>query len=141
MFVGDRENKKNVLQYVKQLGIEDLVVFVGSCSNVQNYYSAAKIFVHDSPAEGFGLALVEAMHFGLPVVATDSPPGVREILGNDEYGLVCLVRDSEAMADHIYKLLSDETIYKQYVQKGYERIKDFTPEVISEQLEKPLKEI
>lgn len=134
IFVGDGPTRENVEKYTSDSGVSDLVIFEGTKSDVQNYYKAAKIFVHSSPSEGLPTVLLEAMSFGVPIVATDSKPGVREILGENEYGLISPIKDAEIMALNMNKLLSDNKLYEEYIKKGFDRIEDFKPEVISEQL-------
>lgn len=141
VFVGDGPTKKSIEKYATDCEISDLVIFEGTKSDVQNYYKAAKIFVHSSPSEGLPTVLLEAMSFGVPIVATDSKPGVREILGENEYGLISPIKDPEIMALNMNKLLSDNILYEAYIKKGLERIEDFKPEVISEQLKLLLKDL
>jgi glycosyltransferase involved in cell wall biosynthesis len=141
LFVGDGPTKKTAEKYALDCGVSDLVIFEGTKSDVQNYYKAAKIFVHSSPAEGLPTVLLEAMAFGVPIVATDSKPGVREILGENEYGLISPIKDAEIMALNMNKLLSDNRLYENYIKKGFERIQDFKPEVISEQLKRLLNDV
>jgi glycosyltransferase involved in cell wall biosynthesis len=141
VFVGDGPNRKSMEEYAAQNHVSDLIKFAGTQNDVQNYYKAARLFLHSSPAEGLPTVLLEAMSFGVPIVATDSRPGVREILGDSEFGLICPIKDSEAMADKINEVLTDEQLYNSFVKKGFTRIKDFSPELISNQLGKLLNEI
>ncbi|MED3625553.1 glycosyltransferase [Neobacillus thermocopriae] len=141
LFVGDGPTKKIVEKYASDCEVSDLVIFEGKRSDVQNYYKAAKIFVHSSPSEGLPTVLLEAMSFGVPIVATDSRPGVREILGENEYGLISPIKNPEIMALNINKLLSDNKLYEDYIEKGYKRIEDFNPEVISKQLKVLLNDV
>lgn len=141
VFVGDGILKDDIANLVRRNKLEDIVIFEGTCSDVENYYSAAKIFVHSSPLEGLPTVLLEAMVFGVPIVATDSMPGVREILGNNKYGLICEVGDYNAMAHQINLLLTDEKLYSRYANLGKKRIKDFDPAIISRQLEKYLQSV
>ena len=61
--------------------------------------------VHASVAgEGLPTIMLEAMAYDLPMVVTDSKTGPREILRNNEYGLLCRVQDPKDMADNIVKL-------------------------------------
>jgi len=131
LFVGDGEEKIKVEELSSKLGIKENVIFIGSREDVQNFYCAAKLFVHSSPAEGFGLVLIEAMQFGIPIVATKSLPGVQEILRDNEYGLVCPVGDAEEMANCIKKMITDEVLYNYYKSQGYKRMKDFEPAKIA----------
>lgn len=134
LFVGDGPEKKDLEIYAVQKGVSDLIVFVGNQSEVQDYYKSAKLFIHSSPMEGLPTVILEAMYFGLPVVATDSKPGVREILGDDEYGIVCPVKNPDKMAKAIYDLLNDKNQYDYYKNKGLIRVEDFSEEKIWEEL-------
>lgn len=135
IFVGDGEERVKAEKIVSDLGMKENVVFMGSRNDVQNFYSAAKLFIHSSPAEGLPTVLLEAMSFGLPIVSTNSLPGVQEILHQNEYGLVCEIGKEENMAESIYRLIIDEQLYKHYVKQGYKRVKDFQPHIIAEQLQ------
>lgn len=63
-------------------GLSGRIRLLGYRSDIPDLLAQSDIFVLASPHEGFGLAVVEAMAAGLPVVATDIPP-FREILGTD----------------------------------------------------------
>ena len=107
---------------------------MGNRYDVQNYYAASSILIHSSPAEGLPTVILEAMHFGIPVVATNSLPGVPEILEGTQDGLVCPVGDAEKMAEYLYDLITQPELYKKYSQRGKKRIKDFEPENIQKEL-------
>ena len=59
---------------VKELGIEDKVIFMGAIKEVNRFYSVMDIFLFPSIHEGLGIALVEAQTNGLPCYASDSIP-------------------------------------------------------------------
>lgn len=141
VFVGDGEEKDSVEQLVKELKLENQVFFAGNQYDVQNYYSAAKVLVHSSPAEGLPTVLLEAMSFGVPVIATNSLPGVPEILEGDKHGMVCSVGDYKAIADALCTMFEDDRVREKYIQSGYKRIQDFQPERIKEQLEHYLEQL
>lgn len=134
VLVGDGERKEELEDYVISNGLEETVFFEGSQIDVQNYYSAAYLFTHSSPLEGLPTTLIEALFFNLPIVSTDSLPGVREILGNNEYGLVVPVSDAEKMGEEIYRIYSDERLYHLYATKGKEKFEEFSPEKIKDTL-------
>lgn len=135
LFLGDGKEQCNLEEYVKDMDMQGQIFFMGNRMDVQNYYAAAKLLVHSSPAEGLPTVLLEAMYFGLPIVATNSLPGVPEILENDKDGLVCPVGDQDKMAEYIYLLLSDSELYKVYSDRGKSRITAFRPETVQGQLE------
>jgi glycosyltransferase involved in cell wall biosynthesis len=89
----------------KDLGIEDCIDWVGFVSNPFTYMKSSGFFVLSSIFEGLGMVFVEALALGASIVATDSPGGVREILGDSEYGRLVPVGDSEALANAMYESL------------------------------------
>ena len=135
LLVGDGSERGRLESLVSSLGLSDRVVFTGSVYDVQNYYLSSFVYVHSSPAEGLPTVILEAMFYGLPVVSTDSQPGVREILGNDEYGLISPVGDERALARNIARMYNDSTLRESYIEKEKERIKDFLPDTIIRRLE------
>jgi glycosyltransferase involved in cell wall biosynthesis len=79
----DRDNGKTLLKLKnlsKELGISDRVFFIGEKQNPYPWMRAARLFVLSSVYEGFGLVNVESLACGTPVVATDCPGGIRDIL-------------------------------------------------------------
>lgn len=134
--LGDGEKRQELEAYIEKVGMNEYTFIEGSVHDVGNYYSSAKLLVHSSYYEGLPTVLLEAMSCGLPVVATDSPPGVREILGNNEFGLICNIKDSKNMSNQILKMYEDKELYEYYINKGKNRILDFSPENIKSQFEK-----
>ncbi len=144
VFVGDGPDKTQVEEFVRDMGeeISTHVFFEGSRMDVQNYYAAAYMLVHASVAgEGLPTVMLEAMEFDLPMVVTDSKVGPREILGNDEYGLLCRVQDPEDMAKKIHSMYSDRDLYEAYQAKEKIRLCDFKPETIIKQLQSVLEDV
>lgn len=134
LFVGGGKNLNLLKEYAKEQGVEDQTVFVGAVSDVQNYYAAAHICVHSSPLEGLPTVLLEAMTFDLPIAATDSVPGVREILGNQECGLISDVFDADGLAEHIYRLYTEEALRDELILSGRKRLSDFSPKTIRDKI-------
>lgn len=129
VIVGDGPCRSEVERCIDELDMRGKVTLVGYDSNPAPYYAASKIVVHASAAaEGLPTVMLEGMAFGKPVVATEARTGPKEILGNNEYGLLCRVKDSKDMARQISSLLDDEDLYSHYAAKSIERIKDFSSE-------------
>lgn len=85
-----------------QLGIADRVTFAGHLDDLAAFYSAIDVFVSASRSESFGLALLEAMMRGVPIVAT-ATDGAAELLGSPD-GLVA-VGDDAALAERLGEML------------------------------------
>ena len=141
LLAGDGVNRANLEQFTAELGTEEYVHFLGNCTDMQNYYSAAYVYVHSSPMEGLPTVLLEAMHYDLPIAATDSIPGVREILGKNECGLISPVGDWKQLGENIGKLCKDNDLRAEMIKRGQERIKDFDPEESVNKVERFMEEI
>ena len=135
LLAGDGVLKEDLEAFVIEQKASDYVYFLGNCLDMQNYYSAAYVYVHSSPMEGLPTVLLEALTYGVPIAATDSIPGVREILGNNEYGLISPVKDWEELAENIGRLYDDDELRKNLIEGGKRRIMDFNPDLIIEKLE------
>lgn len=84
------------------------VVFAGQRADVARLLQAFDVFVLSSDAEGFPLAIVEAMAAGRAIAATDAG-GVREALADSACGRIVPPRDADALASAVLELLRDET--------------------------------
>jgi glycosyltransferase involved in cell wall biosynthesis len=120
---------------VSSLNLNDDVFFLGFKSNPYKYMSKADIFVLSSIYEGFGNVVVEAMACGVPVVATDSPGGVKEILDSGRYGVLCQSKNSNALADAILALLNDSSYRTHLSESGKKRALDFDAKIVARSYE------
>ena len=134
-FIGDGENKENLIKIVRSLDLENDVFFLGELENPYPYFKNATLFLHCSESEGLPTVLLESMVFGIPVVAMDCPTGPKDILGrNSEFGKLVPLHDKEQFVSETLKLLTNSNLYSYYSQKSLERIKDFSMEKITSDL-------
>ncbi|MDP9178461.1 MAG: glycosyltransferase [Gemmatimonadota bacterium] len=105
-----------------QLGIRDLVRFLGVREDVPELMGASDIVVHATHSEGLSIAVLEAMAAGVPVVATDIP-SCREALDGGGCGLLVPPRDAAALAEAISRILDDEPLRLRLVQAASERVR------------------
>lgn len=142
VFAGSGPTESEVKAYTALIpGIKEKVFFVGNQFDMQSYYQAAELLVHSSAYEGLPTVLLEAMALGIPVVTTDSKSGAGEIIQDNRYGLLSEVGNAKDMAKKVYRILTEQGLYEYYIDKGYERIKDFAPERIKTKLELILSEV
>lgn len=137
VFIGTGPDEERVKKFTASLdnNVKKRIHFLGTKLDVQNYYASAYLLVHASVAgEGLPTVMIEAMNYQLPEVVTDSKTGPREILGNNEYGFLCKVKDVNDMSQKIYLLCENKKLYKHYQEAERERLKDFTPQVIKTKL-------
>ena len=87
------------------LALTDDVRFTGFVLDPGPWYETADLFVLSSDYEGFGNVIVEAMHYGLPIVSTDCESGPAEILENGRFGRLVPPGDVDALAQAISEAL------------------------------------
>ena len=131
VLVGDGPDREEIKSQIQAIGLGDAIVLAGWQDNVAAFMARAQVFVMSSRYEGWPNVLVEAMACGCPVVATDCDTGPREILGNNEYGLLVPVDKSEALAQAVEKLLSSTSTRELYRDQALRRAKDFQLEIIA----------
>ncbi len=123
-FFGGEQFTDTERELFDRLGIADRVLKVGgSDRDLANIYHHAEIFVYPSKYEGFGIPLLEAMHYGVPVI-TSNVSSMPEISGD---AAELFSPDSvEELTEKIELILSDRAIRKALSQKGIQREKQFS---------------
>ena len=126
ILVGDGPERPGLELQAQRLGVADRVVFAGSMpyQDVVPYYLAATAFWFPSCArtEAFGIAQVEAMASGCPVINTAIPhSGVAWVSRHDQTGLTVPVGDPRAFADAVRKLAANRGLRAQYGDAARER--------------------
>ncbi|HAZ49944.1 MAG TPA: glycosyl transferase [Cyanobacteria bacterium UBA11369] len=106
VILGSGKEREKLNAIVSELGIKNDVAFLGFAQNPYAYMSKASVFVLSSIEEGLPTVLIEAMAVGTPVVSTNCESGPDEILDNGKYGELVPVRDPDAIAQAILKILS-----------------------------------
>lgn len=130
---GGMENYDAALkEYVKTLGLAD-VVFSGQVSfpEILAYYRAADLFLCMSEHEGFCVPLVEAMFFGVPIVAYDST-AIASTLGGS--GVLVKEKDPVFVGEVMHRVLSDEKLREQLIEDQKNRLEAFAYEKVRDQL-------
>jgi len=107
--VGNGPEMDALKKTTRDLELGDTVQFVGTVTDVDTYYRSFDMFVSSSKREGLPIALLEAMAYGLPIVATDVGASA-ETVCNGEGGLIVAPNDTTALADALKRLLDDATL-------------------------------
>lgn len=144
VLVGDEPNlfwRDTVLGWVKELQVDGLVVFAGWQAQVFDYLAVMDIFCFPTLYEAFGMALIEAMSMGLPVVASQVG-GVPEIVKEGETGFLVPPMNHHAIADRVTKLLRDDNLRRKMGSAGQKRVQDmFSAEHITRSLEQTFRDL
>jgi L-malate glycosyltransferase len=106
VFVGDGPDRTEAVEEAQRLGIRDRVIFLGKQDNVAELLACADLFLLPSQSESFGLAALEAMACGVPVVATRAG-GIPEVVEHGVTGYLAEIGAVEEMAEAGVALLSD----------------------------------
>ena len=106
--MGPERNQMKML--TQQLGVEDRVAFLGNQETVTDLMSIADLFLLPSTTESFGLAALEAMSCGVPVIAS-RVGGLPELIQEGENGYLCNPTDSQEFAEASLQLLADSELY------------------------------
>lgn len=101
--------EEELRRYVETTGLRESVVFTGFVERVEPWLQAADLFVFPTEEEAFGIALVEAMACGLPIVTTWTG-GIRDIITPDRDALVVEPGLPDPLAEAIDRLLTDPTL-------------------------------
>jgi len=139
--VGEGVDRKKIEIKVKELDLEDEVKLLGLQKNPYIWMKNAKLFVHASKNEGFGMVLVEAIICGIPVISTNCPVGPREILEDGKNGVLVEVGNSKEMALKLNELINNDKLREKYINNANKSIERFDSKKIKIQIEKILEEI
>ena len=116
---------EKILVLIKRQAMQEEIIFTGYIDLPQlvYLYKHAVALVFPSLVEGFGFPLLEAMSCGLPVITSDSS-SLAEVAGGA--ALVVNPAKSEEITRAIHRLASDEILRKDLINKGSNRLKDFS---------------
>lgn len=133
LIVGRGVERTALESLARQVGVGDRVTFLGEVADasLRALLHAAAVFVLPSidRCEAFGIAQLEAMACGTPVVSTDLPTGVRFVNQHEITGLLVPPGNPDALADALNRLLADPALRSRLGQCGRLRIeRTFTAE-------------
>lgn len=132
--IGEGSLRNELKLLTKQLKIERHVSFLGRQKSVGKYLKHWSVFVLPSVAETFGIAILEAMESGTPVVAS-KVGGIPDIITNRINGLLIRPKDPKAIEEAVLELLDHPVLAAKLKRAGKERVKDFEWRNIVKKLE------
>ena len=113
----------------RNLGIESKVTFLGKVKNPIEPLMVSDLFLLPSNAESFGLAALEAMASGVPVISSNAG-GIPELNLNGVSGFLRDVGDIKGMAEDAIKILESEESLKKFKEGAKNRAEDFNVDLI-----------
>jgi N-acetyl-alpha-D-glucosaminyl L-malate synthase BshA len=124
--VGDGPEHERIRGLVRAAGLDEWVQFLGERTDLPSVLRGADLFLLPSETESFGLAALEAMSCGVPVIAS-RVGGVPEVVIDGETGLLAPVGDVAAMAAHVVRLLADAPLRARLGAAGRRRAETAFP--------------
>ncbi|PAM93885.1 N-acetyl-alpha-D-glucosaminyl L-malate synthase BshA [Flavobacterium sp. IR1] len=124
MMVGDGPEKEKAEALCMELGIYDKVIFFGNSNEIDKILCLTDLFLLPSETESFGLAALEAMSSGVPVISSNSG-GLPEVNFDGISGYLSNVGDVDEMAANAIKILKDDDVLNQFKANALEVAKKF----------------
>ena len=109
VLAGEGDLKEACIRQASELGLSSRIRFPGHVSPVGDWYAMADAAVSSSRSEGLPFNIMEAMHFGLPVIATDVK-GNNDLIRNGNNGLLFQYGDEAVFIDCVNQLLSSKAL-------------------------------
>lgn len=124
LMVGDGPERSKAEELSRQLGISNDVRFLGKQDAIEEILSVSDLFLMPSSSESFGLAALEAMACGVPVISSNTG-GLPELNVNGVTGFLDNVGDVDEMSKNAIYILEDCDRLDQFKKAAYTRAKDF----------------
>ncbi|HEX5746438.1 MAG TPA: N-acetyl-alpha-D-glucosaminyl L-malate synthase BshA [Archangium sp.] len=121
VMIGDGPERSPAERRVRELGLEDRVAFLGKQESFVEILAAADVFLLPSEQESFGLAALEALSCGIPVVASNIG-GIPEQVEHGTTGYLAPVGDVEAMASHVLELVREPEHWRGFSRRARENV-------------------
>lgn len=134
LMIGDGPERIKVERMCRDLGICGDIRFLGKQDAVEDLLSLADLFLLPSEKESFGLAALEAMACGVPVVSSNAG-GLPEVNVDGHTGYLCEVGDWGAMGEKGIEILKDDDFLSQFRSNARNKALEFSRENIVPQYE------
>lgn len=131
--LGEGPDREKIEEKIKKEGMENEIILLGNIKNPYPWIKKAKMLVHSSKFEGFGLVLVEGLILNKIVISSDCPIGPKEILENGEIGYLYNVGDFRKLGELIVKNLENSDIDLDSIR---ERILKYSKDIVIKEYEK-----
>jgi poly(glycerol-phosphate) alpha-glucosyltransferase len=122
--------EQKLRKLTEELGLKDRVHFRGYLNDLEPEYHSADLFVFTSSYEGFGIALLEAVAYGIPVVSYDIKYGPRDLIEDGVSGYLAVSGDIDGLAAKMELVLSDEAKKRAFGAKARVIAAQFNDEAV-----------
>ncbi|WP_018922278.1 N-acetyl-alpha-D-glucosaminyl L-malate synthase BshA [Salsuginibacillus kocurii] len=120
LLIGDGPERSSLMKQVKAANMEQEVLFLGNQKRVAELLQMADVMLLLSEKESFGLAALEAMAAGVPVIGTDIG-GIPEVIGHNETGFIVPLGRPDLVSAHCVTLFNNPLLHTRFQQASKDR--------------------
>lgn len=123
---GKKEYVEEVFNYAKKININDKIIYIKEISQneIRMLYDKCDIFLLPTEYEIFGMVLLEAMYFKIPVITTVNG-GSSVLIENNKNGIICNINNMEEWKEKTEKLLSNTQLKEKIVEQAYNKVSQY----------------
>ncbi len=129
LIIGDGEEKKNLINYIKNKRLSKNVKIISYQNNIYPYIKNSNIFALTSRHEGLPNVLIESLALKKIIISTNCKTGPSEILENGKYGKLIKVGDFKKFGNSISEIYQRYHFYKNKAKKGYLSLDKFNYQI------------
>lgn len=133
---GSGPDEEALRRQAVELGVSGTVEFCGTTADVEGALNEASIFALSSRVEGFPMSVMEAMVYGLPTVAFDCAPGVRELITDESDGLIVQPGNTMEFAEALARLMGDEGLRAKLGRRARTSVRRFSADMVMDRWER-----
>ena len=134
MMVGEGPEKSKAVEYVKNKGLQEHVLFLGNSNEIDKILCFSDLFLLPSEKESFGLSALEAMAHGVPVISSNAG-GIPEVNQHGVTGYLSNIGDTADMTQNALRLLENEKQHNLFKIQSQEQAQRFNINTIVSQYE------
>lgn len=131
--IGEGKDIQKLKQKVKNLHLSDKIIFKGKLINPFPFVKAAFFTLLTSKHEGFPMVIIESLALGTPVISVDCNSGPREIIVNEQNGLLVENHNIAALANAMNRFVDDAVLYDKCKKNASESVAHLSTVFISKQ--------
>ena len=130
---GEGKDKEKLQRLVNELGLKEKIFFKGHEKDLSKIFKDASLMIFPSKRESFGLVIIEAFSYGVPVIGYSTVFGVDDLIQDSINGYIVPQGDKELLYKKSMALLKDVEKREKFGKNGYEFSKSFTYDKVMKQ--------
>lgn len=124
--IGSGEDEEALKLQAESLKIEHRVEFIPATKNIEYYYRNASIYCMSSRFEGFGMVILEALSFGIPVISFDCDAGPSDMIINHKNGYLIENGNIYKLAEKLnYSMNISPSRYMELITDAFQKSRDY----------------